>query len=262
MKKVLSLGIIVGLIFSLISCNNSLKIKNSTLNDENRNRSIDEKIALNNVNDINIEIRTAEVSIKSYDGDEVKITGELSEKSEALDVNKNNSKIEVVERNNEAMELLGDKNHSSKFYILIPSKFNGSFTFKQGIGISDIEEIKVKNINITGDVGALNCKNIKFENLNLNSSVGKININLNEKCGNIELKGGAGEIDIKLTEIGGNLNYKGGVGNCNITIPKNSPVKFVTENGAGECNINAKTSEQKNYIFNLKTGVGVINVQN
>ena len=65
-----------------------------------------------------------------------------------------------------------------------------------------------------------------------------------------------------MAEVGGNLTYKGDVGSSKITIPKNSPVKFRTKNGVGKCEIDAKTSGENTYTFDLKVGVGSIRVQN
>ena len=65
-----------------------------------------------------------------------------------------------------------------------------------------------------------------------------------------------------MAEVGGNLKYKGGVGSTDITIPKNSPVKFVVGKGLGNCNIDAKTSGEETYTFDLKVGVGSINIRN
>ena len=56
------------------------------------------RVALDDATDINIEICAAEVSVKSYDGEDVKVTGELSEKSKGIDINKNGNKIEIVEK--------------------------------------------------------------------------------------------------------------------------------------------------------------------
>jgi hypothetical protein len=92
--------------------------------------------------------------------------------------------------------------------------------------------------------------------------VGKVDLNLTEKCGDILINGGVGEVNVKMAEVGGNLIYKGSVGSGNITIPENSPVKFVTKNGVGKCEIKAKTSGKETYTFDLKVGVGSINVRN
>lgn len=229
----------------------------------NSNETIDEKIALNDVKNINIEISVAKVSVKSYDGDEVKITGKLSERSKGMNINRSDSEIQIVEKIEELkVFLVSDEENTTKIDILIPSKFAGDFIFKQGVGTSDIEGIKVKSIDITGGTGNLKCNDIKFNKLNLNSGVGKVDLNLKEKCGDIEINGSVGEANVKLAEVGGNLKYKGGVGSTNITIPKNSPVKFVVGKGLGNCKIDTKTSGEETYTFDLKVGVGSISVRN
>jgi hypothetical protein len=291
MKKIMILGIVGIIIVSFAGCSTSSREGNATSNYEstsvntkteskteendnkkingaadiniNSNETIDEKIALDDVKNINIDISTAKVSVKSYDGAEIKITGKLSEKSKGMNINKSDSKIQIVEK---SYALKGsfakDEDDITKIDILIPSKFTGDFIFKQGEGTSDVEGIKVKNIDIAGGAVKLKCDDIKFEKLNLNSGVGKFDFNLKEKCGDIEINGGVGETNIKMAEVGGSLKYKGGVGSTNITIPTNSPVKFVVGKGLGNCKIDAKTSGEETYTFDLKVGVGAINVSN
>jgi len=284
MKKILIVAIIGILTISLVGCDNRSKEK-SVINKENNitqtednakndksddgnknsnnNKLIDEKIALADATDINIEICAAEVSIKSYDGDEAKITGKISDNSEGIDVNKNGNKIGIVEKGYKAIgSIINIGDNNSKFNILVPSKFKGNFVFKQGAGASDIEGIKVENIDITGGAGEIKCRDIRFDKLNLNSAVGEVDLNLTEKCGDIVINGGVGEVNIKMVEVGGNLIYKGSVGSGNITIPKDSPVKFITQNGVGKCENKAKTSGKETYTFDLKVGVGEINVRN
>ena len=284
MKRILIVAIIGILIISLMGCEIKSKEKsvvnkedsitqtedkaeNIESNDENKgsnkNKLIDEKIALADATDINIEICAAEVSIKSYEGDEVKITGKLSEKSEGIDINKNSNKIAIVEKGYKAIgSIINTGDDNSKLNILVPSKFKGNFVFKQGAGASDIEGIKVGNIDITGGAGEIKCGDVKFDKLSLNSAVGKVDLNLNEKCGDMIINGGVGEVNIRMAEVGGNLTYKGNVGSGKITIPENSPVKFVTKNGIGKCEIKAKTSGKETYTFDLKVGVGSINLGN
>lgn len=291
MKRVLVLGIISIITLSIIGCdvnpstqnsksnyesnNISTEITTSTDNSDNKaattgdtsvtinsNETINEKIAFDEINDVNIEISAAKVSIKAYDGEEIKITGKLSEKSKGMIINKKSSRFEIIEK---GYNVIGSFNSNDDKYIidvLIPSKFKGNLTFKQGAGTSDIEGLKVKDINIFGGAGKLQCNEVKFDKLNLNSGVGTVDLNLNEKCGDIEINGDVGETNINMAEVGGNLKYRGGVGSVNITIPKNSPVKFDVEKGLGSCKIDARTSSEQTYTFDLKSGVGSINIRN
>ncbi len=291
MKKILILAVIGMMTISFVGCSANSREGDSTSNYESSslskettstadsgdnekmsggadiniksNETIDEKIALDDVKNINIKISAAKVSVKSYEGADIKITGKLSEKSKGMNINKSDSKIEIVEKGYEFKgSLISGEDDTTKIDVLIPLKFTGGFIFKQGVGTSDIEGLKVKNIDITGGAGNLKCNDIKFEKLNLNSGVGKVDLNLKEKCGDIEIDGNVGETNVKMAEVGGNLKYKGGVGSTNITIPKNSPIKFILGKGVGNCKVDAKTSGEETYIFDLKVGVGSINVSN
>lgn len=291
MKRILVLGIISIITLSIIGCDVNTNTQNSKSNYEsnnvsteistsadnsdnktattgdtsitiNGNEAINEKIALEEINDVNIEISAAKVSIKAYDGEEIKITGKLSEKSKGMIINKKNSKFEIIEKGYNVVGSFNSNDDKSIVDVLFPSKFKGNFTFKQGAGLADIEGLKVKDIDISGGAGKLQCNEVKFDKLNLNSGVGMVDLNLNEKCGDIAINGSIGETNIKMAEVGGNLKYRGGVGNVNITIPKNSPVKFDVEKGVGSCKIDAKTSSEQTYTFDLKAGVGSINIRN
>lgn len=291
MKKLLILGIIGILTISILGCNTNYSADNVKSNDESinvstdisnnsnsdksndengdgdinisSNETIDKKIPLGDATNIDVEIGAAVVSVKGYDGDEVKISGKLSEKSKGMNINKNENKIHIVEKGYEiSKSFKNTEDDTSKIDILVPMKFKENFRYKQGVGKSYIEGIKVKNINITGGTGELKCEDIKFDKLDLDSGVGKVDLDLKEKCGDIDIKGDVGETNVKMAEVGGDLKYQGGVGSSNITIPKDSPVKFVTEKGVGSCKVNAKTSGEGTYTFDLKVGVGSINVRN
>ena len=88
------------------------------------------------------------------------------------------------------------------------------------------------------------------------------NIDLDEECGNIDIEGGVGKFDLKLSKVGGNLTYKGGVGEANITIPENAPVDIKSGTGLGDFKQTAKTSGEGKYIFDVKTGIGSITIDN
>ncbi|AGX43536.1 DUF4097 family beta strand repeat-containing protein [Clostridium saccharobutylicum] len=267
MKKILFLAISGILVILFIGCGINFKDRRNANNNGSKNSGnsnfVNQNLAVDNVTDIDIQLCASKVSVSSYDGDEVKITGELSDKSKGIDINRNNNKIEVVEKGYEFFDSkIGSEDNGSNLEILVPSKIKEHFSFNQGAGEADIKGIIVKNMDIKGGAGKLKCENIKFDKLNLNSSVGEVDLNLDQKCGDIVINGRVGELNLNMAEVGGNLIYKGGVGKSNITIPKNSPVKFITSKGVGGCDINAKTSGEDIYTFDLRVGVGSITVQN
>ena len=265
MKKILILAIVGIVLILSIGCNTK---KQTIISDKeskisNENKLVDEKINLENATDIDVEIYAAQVSIKSYDGEDVKVTGKLSQKSDGLDVRRNGHEIQIIEKQYKSSGLdMNSEKNISKFDILVPSKFKGNFKFDQGAGILDIEGIRAKNIDISGGSVKSKCEDIKFDRLNLESGASEFNFNLKEKCGDIKINGGVGKLKLKMAEVGGNFEYEGGVGDIDIIIPKNSPVKILTEKGVGHCNINAQTSGEGTYTFDLSVGIGSINVRN
>ena len=76
----------------------------------------------------------------------------------------------------------------------------------------------------------------------------------------MNINGGLGNLTINFAEVGGNLNYDGGMGETVISIPNNSPVKINTSTGVGSIDINAKTSGEDIYTFDLNIGVGSLTV--
>lgn len=265
MKKILILAILGIILISSVGCDTKTQttISNKESKISNENKLVDEKINIENATDIDVEIYAAQVSIKSYDGEEVKVTGKLSQKSDGLDVKRNGYEIQIIEKQykSSGLDMNGEKN-ISRLDILVPSKYKGNFKFDQGAGILDIEDIKAKNIDISGGSIKSKCENIKFDKLNLESGASKFDLNLKEKCGDIKINGGVGKLKLNMAEVGGNLEYEGGVGDIDIIIPENSPVDIITEKGDGQYNITAKTSDEKQYTFDLSVGIGSINVGN
>lgn len=293
MKRILILVITTILTVSFMGCNDNLKSESTRNDDESKSVSsdvnntssdteskngedannsesesnskiVDQKIAVEDATDIEIAVSIADVTIKAYDGDEVKVTGKLSENSNGIDLNKSGNKIKMIEKSKTITKLFNVRKQDeiSKLDILIPSRLNGKFELEQGVGTVSVDGMSFKNINITGGTGDFKCNDIVFDKLNFISGVGNAAINLNKKCGDMTIDGGVGDLKIEMSEIGGNITYKGGVGNLDIKIPENSPIKFEKNKGVGDCKINAKTSDEGAYTFNLKIGVGSINIHN
>lgn len=168
MKKVLFIAIVGILSISLIGCANNFKAKDTLSNKDNQNLSndyiLDKKVAIENATNIDIEICAAQVKVESYDGDNIKISGKLSENSKGLDINNNSDTLEIIEKGYEAFKSIvnfGDNN--SKIDISIPSNFKGNLVFKQGAGTSQIKGLNVKNADISGGAGELKCSDIVFD---------------------------------------------------------------------------------------------------
>ena len=180
-----------------------------------------------------------------------------------ININKEGNSIEISDGNDLSnIDLFKSNNIDVKLMIKIPNNYSGDINLSYGAAEVELSNIDCNNLNIDGGAGELTINDIFFNKLDFNAGVGESEINLVRKCGEIDIDGGVGEISISIEEVGGNLIYEGGVGSAKIKIPENSPVYFNTDSGIGETNINAITSSERTYEFNLSLGIGEIKVYN
>ncbi len=278
MKKKLCI-IIPSLILTatlLVGCNVKWGInsrnKNNNLfnfnnNDENNgsmySEDINETFPMNDIDKVNIEICAADITINSVDESNFSVvcTGSSSLVDKTT-VEVKNGTLNVVEHGVKSSFNfnLVNTSVSRKVIINIPKEFNKDLTLSFGAGDVNINEITANDLNIEGGAGDLNLKNVEFKDLQLGQGVGDIDVSLSKKSGDMDIQGGVGSITLRLSEVGGNLKYNGGVGEATIYIPNNSPVKIESSSGVGSMDINAKTSGEDTYIFDLELGVGSVTV--
>lgn len=257
MKKILGSAILLSFGLFLFGCSGTKSV-NSNFNGE----KIDKSESIENISTISIDSGVSEVNIEAYNGNEVKVEGKLGRYSKGLNISKNGNELVIKEDSKSFNTSLFNDDEYTKLDIFIPKSFSGDLRFDQGAGVSEIKDIEVNNLKINGGAGKIVAENISFKNMDLDSGVGEINIITGENSGNIKIDGGVGELNLEITKVGGNLSYDGGVGSANIKIPKNSPVRFESESGLGKAKIDAITSNEGTYKFDLKVGVGSIKVYN
>lgn len=226
---------------------------------------IDGSYEIGDANSIVISSEIANSSIKTYDGDKIKIVGVIGTNSKGINCTLNGNEVIVKEEySNMMMGGIGNNNNDiSEYQILIPESYKGNMSVEYGAGTINIEDIKVDKLNIKGGVGELTVGNIVFNDMELSSGVGSVNISLADKCGNINIKGGVGETVLKMKEVGGNLKVDGGIGSIDIEVPKDAPIYFESSSGIGSRDVaNVKTSGEKTYLFSLNVGLGDLSVHN
>lgn len=225
--------------------------------------NINESVALNNINQIDIEIGVLEANINSYSGDEIMVSGNVGRYADDIEVKQSGNTIKIEDKSS-LTSIFGINfgKTNSTLNISIPEKFSGDINFKYGAGSSKISGVKANKLTIEGGAGELKIDDIIFNKCKLSAGVGSTKMYLSEKCGDIEIKGGVGEVIVEMDEVGGGFKFDGGVGSTKVRIPKDSPVNFKTKSGIGACNINAKTSNEGTYTFDLSVGVGEIQVNN
>lgn len=261
-KKILTLIIVTILGISLTSCD--VEIGSRTRHYNNKyDTSLDkeETIAIDNIKNIMIDADVSEVKVYSTEGDSIQLLVKKSNTASGkVTVDKQGDSVEIKEI--KSSKILQGSNKSRKIDIAIPKSFNGNLKLDYGAGEVGVSDILCDTLDIDGGAGELNVNNVVFNELELDSGAGKVNVNLSKKCGNININGGVGEVNLSLAEVGGDLAFDAGVGEATIKIPENAPVDIRTSTGIGSCNISAKTSREKTYIFDIKNGVGEIKVTN
>ncbi|MBX9136890.1 MULTISPECIES: DUF4097 family beta strand repeat-containing protein [unclassified Clostridium] len=268
MKKIMTLALSLILVLSLSACSVRFEVRNKNNSKSNKTyevKDINKNVKLENENKIDISIGFGKINIVGYDGNEVIVTGKtnLNVDEINININKEGNSIEISDGNDLSnIDLFKSNNIDVKLMIKIPNNYSGDINLSYGAAEVELSNIDCNNLNIDGGAGELTINDIFFNKLDFNAGVGESEINLVRKCGEIDIDGGVGEISISIEEVGGNLIYEGGVGSAKIKIPENSPVYFNTDSGIGETNINAITSSERTYEFNLSLGIGEIKVYN
>jgi DUF4097 and DUF4098 domain-containing protein YvlB len=224
---------------------------------------ISKTIPMKNIEDIDIEVHASNVTINSVDGSDFTITCRGSSSfvdKTTIDVIGNTLNIKEHGVNSPINLNFFNKSKSREVTINIPKDFNKDLKLNGGAGNVSIKGIDIKKLNIEGGAGNLTLKDIVFQDLKLKQGVGNTTIDLSSKCGDMDIEGGVGNLSIDFAEVGGDLTYDGGVGKTVISIPNNSPVKIDTSTGVGSIDINAKTSGEDIYTFDLNVGVGNLTV--
>ncbi|MFR1708724.1 MAG: DUF4097 family beta strand repeat-containing protein [Clostridium sp.] len=224
---------------------------------------ISKTIPMDGIENVNISIDASNLTINAIDGSDFTITctGSSSIVNKTTIENTGNT-LNIKEHSvdsNINLKFLNGSN-SREVVINIPKSFDKDINLSCGAGNVSITKINSKKLTIDGGAGNLTLKDISFSDLDLTQGLGNANINLSAKSGDMNINGGLGNLTINFAEVGGNLNYDGGMGETVISIPNNSPVKINTSTGVGSIDINAKTSGEDIYTFDLNIGVGSLTV--
>lgn len=261
MKKMIIVTVLIGILgMTLTSCNVEFGVesRNSSVSAEN----VSKTISIDNIDSIDISMGAANINIVEIEGNDVTVdfvgTSKLSEKTI---VEKENNTIVIEEKAYKTSWGFGDNTFADrKVTIGIPSSYTKDIYLEYGAGNVSVKNINVNELQVAGGAGNLDIKNIVFAELGLEQGVGNTDIDLSEKCGNINVEGGVGNLTLRISEVGGDLTCEGGVGDTKIYIPDQSPVQIKTLSGIGKADINANTSGENTYKFDLSIGVGSLSV--
>lgn len=260
MKKIIMTILIGSLATVLTSCN--VKFGIESRNNNGNIEILNQAISIENIDNIDISIGAANITINEIEGNEVTVDFVSGSKlSEKTVVEKQNNTIVIKEKQYKSGWFNGENTFADrKVTIGIPINYINNLSLEYGAGNVSVEEININELDIEGGAGNLNVSNIVFSSLDLEQGVGNTDINLSEKCGDIKIQGGVGNLSLRMEEVGGDLTCEGGVGDTKIYIPDQAPVRIKTSSGIGKANINANTSGESTYEFDLEIGIGGLSV--
>ena len=269
MKKIISLILAVTLTTLLSGC--GIKFGVESRNNNNRNNFEDinntsEEVniveSMEGVTKLNISIDVSNTKINYYDGSDIEVSGRLSEYSKGIKMEKSVDKIDIIEESKRNGNFKVNGDYGSNLSINIPKNFNGDIELSFGVGEFQVNDLELSNFTVKSGVGEVYLNEISFDKLNLESGVGSTTLETSKKTGEIDVEGGIGETNIILGDINGNLNFDGGMGSASIKVPVDAPININTNAGLGESRIKAKTSSDAKYDFDIKVGIGEIEVIN
>lgn len=266
MKRFIGIGcLILVLSIALVGCSINVGVRTN----KSSSKKIYDTINIDNITSINIKNSCGSIEIKSYEGKEIKIEGKynegnskytLEEKDNKLDINCNSISLFGIDS---SISLFSNgRDNENKLVILIPEIYDNDISISSDMGKTNVIGIKGNNIIINAGAGELKVEDVVFKKLDLDAGVGSTKVVLSEKCGDINVDGGVGDVDISIEEVGGNFKCENGIGEVQIRIPYNAPVKINKDGGVGDFKIDAKTSGEDLYIFDLNVGIGEIRVYN
>ena len=243
---------------------NFFNINNEDVSDNNDNdnliQNVDISEEIDGINKLDINIDVSNADIEYYDGDTIRISGNLSKYSRGVKTEKKSNKLIIIEESKRSTNVSQD--YASELTISVPRSFNGDFEFSFGVGECEINELELDNVTIKIGVGELTLEDISFNNLDLESGVGTVNLETKKKTGEITIKGGIGETNVSLGDINGNLKFDGGMGSTTIKVPVNAAIAINSNSGLGDVKIRAKTSNEAKYNFDITVGIGEVEVTN
>ncbi len=267
MKKIINVILAVTLTTLLSGCGIKFGIESRNNNDDvedfnytSEEVNISESMA--GISKLDIRIDVSNAKINYYDGSDIEISGKLSKDSKGVKVERGTDKINIIEESKRNNNFNINSDYGSNLLINIPKSFKGDIKLSFGVGEFEVNDLELNTLTVDSGVGGLTLNEISFNKLELESGVGSTTVKTSKKTGEINVKGGIGETNISLGDINGNLTFDGGMGSASIKVPVDAPININTNAGLGEARINAKTSSDAKYQFDIKVGIGEIEVTN
>lgn len=188
----------------------------------------EEKIAITDIKDINLEFRTSDLNVFFTEDDEIKVVQyaykDLNE-DQLFQVNKTSSKITVSEDKTPRFHLFYFGFMDQKVYdVYIPKSYKESLEIKAVSGDVEVNEsLEFNELEISSTSGDIKMGDVKANKIQIESISGDIklqdlandNLKLKTISGDIEVESAKGKIEAKTTS--GTIEIKEISGNVELT---------------------------------------------
>ena len=260
---------------------------------KNSLKSVSESIPLENIDNINIYSKFADINIKSTEEENLKVVKYYTNNDNSYEKEVSDSTISISDFNN--YKCIGICINMPHYDIFIPTSYKGNITIKTVSGditsfkdlIAPELNIKTTNGNITLDntintntisinsvSGDITINDITADHLNISTTNGNLNITsidsptniittasgnitLNNLVGGIDINSISGDVNINLQELTLNSEIKTISGNVDINT--NGEMNLETDTITGSVKINGSLTSGKKLF--IKTTSGDISVK-
>lgn len=257
----------------------------------------DEKVSINECENINVECLDYDVVIVSTEEEELRVVEESNEtlkEEEKISVSKKDNNIVISKpKIKKETKIFNFKLSSNEITLYIPNKYDKNLYLKTTSGNAEIKDnLNLNKINLKQHSGNFTCEDsILVNEINLETTSGNIEAhtidaklyNMNASSGNIDidkLSGDgkinttSGNIQISFKDIKEMLEASAQSGNIEIDIDKNIDFEFYGKVSSGNINTNfdvdykdkkhneavAKVGDKSYRKINLKTTSGNIEI--
>ena len=195
-----------------------------------------EKITIEEINEIRINLLNEDISIESYSEEtlDLKLTGHYSTRyseSPGIIYNKAGG-ILTITINKSKDKIIGFNSENINLYVKIPKNYSGDLEIKTVSGDSEIKGIKIDKLKLESVSGDIYINNLENNYAEYKSVSGDIEI-INSKRTN-KIKTISGDIEMINQEIENNLDINTVSGDIDLNLFENSNINLDFSSTSGD----------------------------
>lgn len=216
------------------------------------NKMVINEVYEQNFDKIKIDSNAADIDIKTYNEEDVKLVVYQNENKTKINTDNN---ILYIKSETKSCVGICVTNRVSKIELYLPSNYDKDIVINTNYGDIDVENLKEATLKIEADAGDVEVDTIK--NVEINSNYGDIEIN--EVTNYLKLSTNAGDIDIDKLNINEDSTIKNNFGD--IQIGNTNEIYIDAEVDFGSVKIDNNYRDSK-ITLRIENNMGSIKVRN